>query len=132
MFSVGYRRHEDGGAIRKGATSGVGGGGEPAGGGAGVRSCSQNGKQDAGVFGATWISAAEAGDATEAGLVAGRDRRDLEDDKQRPKKQRHTAKRIFERLRAEHVYTGGYTIVKDYVRSSKIDGQENLVGYETS
>jgi hypothetical protein len=64
--------------------------------------------------------------------VAGRDRRDLEDDKQRPKKQRHTAKRIFERLRAEHVYTGGYTIVKDYVRSSKIDGQENLVGYETS
>jgi feruloyl esterase len=28
----------------------------------------------------------------------------LEDDKQRPKKQRHTAKRIFERLRAEHAY----------------------------
>ena len=29
----------------------------------------------------------------------------LEDDKQRPRKQRHTAKRIFERLRAEHGYT---------------------------
>ena len=41
----------------------------------------------------------------------------LEDDKQRPRKQRHTAKRIFERLRAEHEYTGGYTIVKDYVRA---------------
>ena len=51
----------------------------------------------------------------------------LEDDKQRPRKQRHTAKRIFERLRAEHSYTGGYTIVKDYVRSSKIGGQEMFV-----
>jgi transposase len=51
----------------------------------------------------------------------------LEDDKQRPCKQRHTAKRIFERLRAEHDYTGGYTIVKDYVRSSKIGGQEMFV-----
>ena len=28
----------------------------------------------------------------------------LEEDKQRPKKQRHTAKRIFERLKAEHAY----------------------------
>jgi hypothetical protein len=37
----------------------------------------------------------------------------LEDDEQRPRKQRHTAKWIFERLRAEHSYTGGYTIVKD-------------------
>jgi len=51
----------------------------------------------------------------------------LEDDKQRPRKQRHTAKRIFERLRAEHAYTGGYTIVKDYVRWSKIGGQEMFV-----
>jgi transposase len=51
----------------------------------------------------------------------------LEDDKQRPKKQRHTAKRIFERLRAEHGYTGGYTIVKDYVRQSKIGSQEMVV-----
>ena len=32
------------------------------------------------------------------------------------RKQRHTAKRIFERLRDEHGFTGGYTIVKDYVR----------------
>src|ERR1039457_716140 len=36
----------------------------------------------------------------------------LEEDKARGKKQRHTAKRIFERLRDEHSYTGGYTIVK--------------------
>ena len=31
----------------------------------------------------------------------------LEEDKARGKKQRHTAKRIFERLRDEHSYTGG-------------------------
>jgi transposase len=37
-------------------------------------------------------------------------------DEGRPKKQRHTAKRIFERLRDEHGYAGGITIVKDYVR----------------
>lgn len=31
----------------------------------------------------------------------------LEDDKQRPPKQRHTSKRIFDRLREEHQFTGG-------------------------
>ncbi len=35
------------------------------------------------------------------------------------RKQRHTAKRVFERLRDEHGFTGDYTIIKDYVR----DGQ---------
>src|SRR5580700_6132242 len=39
----------------------------------------------------------------------------LLDDKSRPKKQQHTAKRIFERLRDECGFTGGITIVKDYV-----------------
>lgn len=50
-----------------------------------------------------------------------------EEDKQRPKKQRHTATRIFERLRAEHSYTGGYTIVKDYVRQGKFSSQEMVI-----
>src|SRR6478735_11979849 len=36
-------------------------------------------------------------------------------DEGRPRKQRHTSKRIFERLRDEHGYVGGITIVKDYV-----------------
>ena len=37
-------------------------------------------------------------------------------DKGRPKKQQqHTSKRIFERMRDEHGFTGGITIVKDYV-----------------
>ena len=39
----------------------------------------------------------------------------LEADRQVPRKQRHTAKRIFERLRGEHGFDGGYTTVKDYV-----------------
>jgi transposase len=39
----------------------------------------------------------------------------LEDDKIRPAKQCHTSQRIFERLRDEHGYSGGITIVKDYV-----------------
>ncbi|MGA7574225.1 MAG: IS21 family transposase [Terriglobales bacterium] len=51
----------------------------------------------------------------------------LEDDQQHPKKQRHTAKRIFDRLRLEHAYTGGYTIVKDYVRAATLRQQEMFV-----
>jgi len=41
----------------------------------------------------------------------------IKDDKLVPRKQRHTSKRIFERLRGEHGFTGGYTIIKDYVRT---------------
>jgi transposase len=51
----------------------------------------------------------------------------LEDDKQRPAKQRHTAKRIFDRLREEHQFTGGYTIVKDYVRSELLRSREMFI-----
>ena len=39
----------------------------------------------------------------------------LEADKQVHVKQRHTARRILERLRDEHGFTGGYTIVRNYV-----------------
>jgi transposase len=51
----------------------------------------------------------------------------LEDDKQRPAKQRHTAKRIFDRLKEEHQFTGGYTIVKDYVRGEQVRSREVFV-----
>jgi transposase len=44
----------------------------------------------------------------------------LEADKKQIRKQRHTSKRIFERLQQEHGYAGGYTIVKDYVRERKL------------
>lgn len=48
-------------------------------------------------------------------------------DRSAPPKQRHTAKRIFERLRAEHGYAGGYTSVKDYVREHRAQAQEMFV-----
>ncbi len=38
---------------------------------------------------------------------------------QTAQKQRHTAKRIFDRLRDEHGFAGGQTIVKDYVRERR-------------
>ena len=51
----------------------------------------------------------------------------LSDDQHRPKKQRHTATRICERLRAEHAFTGGDTIVKASVREQTLGRQEMFV-----
>jgi transposase len=51
----------------------------------------------------------------------------LEDDRTVHRKQRHTAKRMFERLRDEHGFTGGYTIVKDYVREQRRRQREMFV-----
>src|SRR5438309_3707628 len=51
----------------------------------------------------------------------------LEDDKKAPRKQRHTAKRIFDRLRAEHDYRGGLTTVKDAVRAWRLRSAEAFV-----
>ena len=51
----------------------------------------------------------------------------LEDDKTQPKKQRHTAKRIWDRLKVEHAFTGGYTVVKDYVREARVRHKEVFV-----
>ncbi len=51
----------------------------------------------------------------------------LQEDKHRIKKQRHTAKRIYERLRDEHGFTGGITIVTDYVREAKRRNREVFV-----
>jgi transposase len=39
----------------------------------------------------------------------------LEADREVPRKQRHTAKRIHDRLRSERGFEGGYTVVKDLV-----------------
>jgi transposase len=51
----------------------------------------------------------------------------LEADQSAPVKQRHTAKRIFERLRDEHGFAGGYTVVKDYVRVGRARRRETFV-----
>ncbi len=47
----------------------------------------------------------------------------LQADREVPRKQRHTAKRIFERLRAEG-FDDGYTIVKDALRKLKAHSKE--------
>ena len=51
----------------------------------------------------------------------------LEEDRSAPRKQRHTAKRIFDRLRDEYGFGGGTTIVKDYVRERRLRSREVFV-----
>ena len=51
----------------------------------------------------------------------------LEADKLVPKKQRHTSKRVFERLRDDHNFIGGITIVKDYIFTAKQRQQEMFI-----
>ena len=43
-----------------------------------------------------------------------------------PRKQRHTAHRILERLRDEHGFSGGYTIM-NYVRARRQSTREAFV-----
>jgi len=43
----------------------------------------------------------------------------LDDDQTAPAKQRHTAQRIFERLRDERGFDGGYSTVRDFVRARR-------------
>lgn len=42
-------------------------------------------------------------------------------------KQRHTAKRIFDRLKDGYGFTGGYAIVKDYVRGEQLRSREMFI-----
>lgn len=54
----------------------------------------------------------------------------LEDDRRAPRKQRHTAQRIYTRLREEHRYNGSYSSVKEYVRKKKTTlAADGPVGY---
>ncbi len=51
----------------------------------------------------------------------------LERDRSVHKKQRHTAHRIFERLRDERGFSGGYTIVREYVAEQALRSREMFV-----
>lgn len=51
----------------------------------------------------------------------------LREDAGRPRKQRHTAKRVLDRLREEHGFSGGYTIVKAYLREHQRRSSEMFV-----
>lgn len=50
-------------------------------------------------------------------------------DRGHPRKQRHTAKRVFDRLVAEHGYTGSYSPVQRWVKAWKADHREEGQGY---
>jgi transposase len=51
----------------------------------------------------------------------------LDLDREAPPKQRHTARRIFDRLRAEYGYTGSYSQVQTAVKSAKQYSKEAFV-----
>ncbi len=48
----------------------------------------------------------------------------LAEDLDAPRKQRHTVRRLFQRLRDEHGYTGGLTVVQDAIREWRQSRQE--------
>ena len=131
-----------GGDVRAGAPGLHGGWYEHAGGRSRVRAAPGHGAQDAPVFGAERQQAAKIVDVVQ--VPPGYRRRSpprrpkldpyrgvidriLEDDRSLPRKQRHTAKRIYERLRTEHEFPGKYTIVKDYVRERRLRTREMYV-----
>ena len=51
----------------------------------------------------------------------------LHDDVRVPKKQRHTIQRIYDRLREERGFDGGYTTVRDYVHPRRLSMKEAFV-----
>lgn len=51
----------------------------------------------------------------------------LIEDKKVHRKQRHTATRLWQRLKDERGFTGGYTIVREYVASKRVSSQEMFV-----
>ena len=116
------------GRISAGSPGGDGGGQEHSGGLQRVRAASGHGAQDADLLRSAGVPATDSSSKAQAGAFHRRHRPEfLEDDLARPRKQRHTAKRIFERLRDEYGYDGGYTTVKDYVRENRRQTREMFV-----
>lgn len=60
-------------------------------------------------------------------LVVDRIREILTADESEPPKQRHTAMRLFERLRDEHGYTGGYDTVRRFVKQHRGKHRETFI-----
>lgn len=54
----------------------------------------------------------------------------LETDKTRHRKQRHTGRRMYERLRDEYGYPGGYSTVMDYLRHIRLKSKEGFLPLE--
>jgi len=100
------------GTVCEGALRGSDRGGQWARGGASFWHRPPDGGEDAVVFVATGYRRSHPPVRPKLDPFVGIIERILEEDKGRPAKQRHTSKRIFERLRDEHGYGGGVTIVR--------------------
>jgi hypothetical protein len=108
-------------------TSRAGGRHEHPAGGAGVWAVTEEHPQNAAVFFAPGYARKKPVARPKLGPWLGIIDQILVDDQSQPKKQRHTAKRIFDRLKAEHAFGGCYTIVKDYVRQARLRHKEVFV-----
>lgn len=53
----------------------------------------------------------------------------LEADRRMPRKKRHTAKRVYDRLAAEHGYEGSYSVVQRYVRRWRETNRESSAAF---
>ena len=115
------------GRIFASSPGGDGGGDEQPGDCADIRAAPGHGAQNASLLGAAGLSPAESAKEAQGGALHRRYRPDPGGRLGRPKKQRHTAKRIFERLRDEYGYDGGYTTVKDNVRENRRQTREMFV-----
>jgi transposase len=85
-------------------------------------------RQNVPLFGAARLCAEQRAGETEARAAGSGDRRDhrgRQDGAVEAKA--YAAKRIFERLRIEHGFLGGYTVVKDYVRLARTRSREVFV-----
>ena len=100
---------------------------EHSGGVPGVRPAPGHSAQDDRLLGPSGLPAAESAKRPKLEAFTGVIDRILESDLGVPRKQRHTAKRIFERLRDEYGFVGQYTIVKDYVREHRRQAREMFV-----
>lgn len=54
----------------------------------------------------------------------------LAEDAGRPRKQRHTARRVFDRLAGEHDYTGSYSPVQRYIKAHKAAHRTRGEGFQ--
>ena len=124
---MGHLRGVQGGSVCARKTGCAGGRHEHPAGRTGVRLVTEEHPQDAAVFAAAGPFTEEADPVAEAGSVAGVIDQILLDGQSQPKKQRHTAKRIWDRLKAEHAFGGGCTVVKDYVRQATLRHKEVFV-----
>ena len=116
-----------GGSVSTGPAGGDGGWAEHPGGLSGFRPAPGHGAQDASLLRAAWYRRQDSPRRPKLEPYTGVIDRILEEDQRVVRKQRHTAKRIFERLRDEYGFGGGYTTVKDYVREHRRRTREMFV-----